>query len=172
MTTAFIIIASSAVVEPEHPIENIQPVNKRLKSVRKMRDRDYHLAKKRVKAKKEFYQHLSTYVVMAIFFFLLNAVTAFGNWWFHWPILGWGIGVLFHYFDVFGLPGVGQISNDWEDKAVEEELRKIEREKRRGRKGPDRRPRTEFEEPEDRLELKELEKQKRKTRDWDESDLV
>ena len=58
---------------------------------------------------------------MAIFFFLLNAVTAFGNWWFHWPIMGWGIGVLFHYLDVFGLPGVGQMSNSWEQKAMEDE---------------------------------------------------
>ena len=139
-----------------------------------MKDRDYHLAKKRVKAKKEFYQHLSTYVVMAIFFFLLNAVTAFGNWWFHWPILGWGMGVLFHYFDVFGLPGVGQISNDWEEKAVEEELRLIEREKRyKSRSKKD--VRTPYnKDQEERLELKDLEKEKPKriVKNWDDSELV
>jgi len=133
-----------------------------------MKDRDYHLAKKRVKAKKEFYQHLSTYLVMAIFFFMLNAVTAFGNWWFHWPMLGWGIGVLFHYFDVFGLPGIGEMSDDWEEKALEEELRQIEKRKRKQRHTSSTKPNAE--EPEERLELKELEK--RKIKDWDDSELV
>ena len=136
-----------------------------------MRDKDYHLAKKRVKAKKEFYQHLSTFVVMAIFFFLLNAVTAFGNWWFHWPILGWGIGVLFHYFDVFGLPGVGEISNSWEEKAMEEELRRIEREKRLRERAERMKGAGPVKEPEERLELKELEKRKQQ-RSWDDSELV
>ena len=73
-------------------------------------------AKKRVKAQKEFYRHLTSYLVMGVFFFLLNAVTSFGNWWFYWPMLGWGIGILFHYFDVFGLPGVGEISKEWEER--------------------------------------------------------
>lgn len=136
-----------------------------------MRDNDYHLAKKRVKAKKEFYQHLSTFVVMAIFFFLLNAVTAFGNWWFHWPILGWGIGVLFHYFDVFGLPGVGEISHSWEEKAMEEELRRIEREKRLRERAERIKGAGPVKEPEERLELKELEKRKEQ-RSWDDSELV
>lgn len=137
-----------------------------------MEDKDYYLAKKRVKAKKEFYQHLSTYVVMAIFFFLLNAVTAFGNWWFHWPILGWGIGVLFHYFDVFGLPGVGDMSSDWEKKALEEELRRIEREKKRRNRRQSARSYPPAESSDERLELRELQKQKQKNRDWDDSELV
>ncbi len=134
-----------------------------------MDDRDYRLAKKRVKAKREFYQHLSTYAVMSVFFFLLNAVTAFGNWWFYWPMLGWGVGIMFHYFDVFGLPGVGETSNDWEQKAIEEELRRIKREKKLSETAP-RKVSLPKEEPEERLELKELKKEKRK--DWDDSELV
>ncbi|MFN7118636.1 MAG: 2TM domain-containing protein, partial [Saprospiraceae bacterium] len=63
---------------------------------------EYEKARKRVRARKEFYQHLTSYVVMGIFFFLLNAVTSFGAWWFYWPLLGWGIGVLLPYFYVFG----------------------------------------------------------------------
>ena len=131
-----------------------------------MDERDYIIAKKRVKAKKEFYHHLSTFTVMSIFFFLLNAVTAFGNWWFYWPILGWGIGVLFHYFDVFGLPGVGQMSSNWEKRALEDELRRIRKE--RGAR-PEKPYKTETE-PEDRLDLRELEKRKRGN--WDDSELV
>ena len=116
----------------------------------------YEKARKRVKKKKEFYQHFGSYLVMSAFFFLLNAVTSFGNWWFYWPMLGWGIGIAFHYIDVFGIPGVGEMSKDWEEKAIEEELEKIKREK-----GPSK--------PEDHLDLKELEKRPNK---WDDSELV
>jgi hypothetical protein len=70
-----------------------------------MDQRKYKEARKRVRTKKEFYEHLTVFSVMSVFFFLLNALTAFGSWWFYWPILGWGIGVLFHYFEVFGFPG-------------------------------------------------------------------
>ena len=135
-----------------------------------MRDRKYEKAKKRVKTKKEFYEHLTVYIVMSAFFFLINAVTSFGNWWFHWPILGWGLGVMFHYFDVFGLPGVGTMSQDWENRAIEEEMERMDQEdyhQHRPRKalppqGVD---------GEDRLELRDLEKKKDRPT-WDEDELV
>jgi hypothetical protein len=114
-------------------------------------------ARERVKKKKEFYSHLSTYVVMGIFFFVLNAVTAFGSWWFHWPLLGWGIGVLFHYFDVFGLPGVGDISDEWEAREIEAEMRRMGG--------------SETEET-DELELKEMQKERAEKKRWDDSELV
>ena len=116
----------------------------------------YEKARKRVLKKKEFYQHLGSYVIMSIFFFVLNATTSFGNWWFYWPMLGWGIGLAFHYVDVFGIPGVGELSKEWEEKAIEEELRKM------NVKG-------EPSEMQDKLDLKEVEKSSSK---WDDSDLV
>ena len=42
---------------------------------------------------RRFKRHLGTYLVMSLFFFVLNAVTSFGHWWFYWPMLGWGLGV-------------------------------------------------------------------------------
>ena len=60
----------------------------------------FDIAKKRVEEKKKFYQHLSTYVVMSVFFYMINY---FGNinsgsdrWWFYWPMLGWGLGLALH----------------------------------------------------------------------------
>ena len=85
-------------------------------------------AKQRVKAKKEFYEHLSTYIVMGVFFFVLNAITAPGRWWFFWPILGWGIGVFFHYLNVFGIPGLGQFGHDWEREALKKEIERLKEE--------------------------------------------
>lgn len=130
------------------------------------RDDAYQKASKKVKAKKDFYNHFGTYVVMGIFFFLLNAATAWGNWWFYWPLLGWGIGVFFHYLDAFGLPGVGQVNQpDWEEKAIDEELRKMGYPKEKtGRK-------EELED--DYLELRKMEKERMSRRkDWDEDELV
>lgn len=126
----------------------------------------YKKAVKKVKAKKEFYNHLSTYIVMGLFFFLLNAATAWGNWWFYWPMLGWGIGLLFHYMDVFGLPGVEQVNDEhWEERAIEEEMRKM---------GYPGRPRKKVEREDDFLDLPEIKKEKmgRRGRDWDEDELV
>ncbi len=121
---------------------------------------EYEKARKRVKAKKEFYQHLTSYIVMGIFFFLLNVVTSFGAWWFYWPLLGWGIGVLFHYFDVFGFPGVGSMEGDWEEKAIEEEVARM-----RGRKPAEEAP--------EAMELREIQKERSESqRRWDDSELV
>lgn len=125
----------------------------------------YSEARKRVQKKKEFYQHLTSYLVMGVFFFVLNALTAFGHWWFYWPMLGWGIGIAFHYLDVFGLPGVGNLSDEWEEKALEEEMKRLQ---------PAPKPEDSVEDQSDReeLELKDLHKEKEKRRNWNESDLV
>lgn len=121
---------------------------------------EYEKARKRVKAKKEFYQHLTSYVVMGIFFFLLNAVTSFGAWWFYWPILGWGVGLLFHYFDVFGFPGAGDRSPEWEEKEIQKEMARM-------------RPREQAtNESSDQMELRELQKEPITRKNWDESELV
>ena len=125
-----------------------------------MNEKAYKEARKRVKKKKDFYEHFTTYVVMSVFFLLLNLVTASGQWWFYWPILGWGFGVVFHYLDVFGIPGLGTLSRDWEERAMEEEIKKIEG-KRNGLYASD-----DYEE----LTLKELPRQKRSR--WSDDELV
>ena len=117
-----------------------------------MDERRYLEAKKRVRAKREFYRHLGSYFVMSTFFFLLNAVTSFGSWWFYWPMLGWGLAVLFHYVDVFGIPGVDPMTPEWEEQQIQEEMKRLEREERR------RRPSAR----EERLELRPLERERRR----------
>ncbi len=124
-----------------------------------MDKKKYQDARKRVKAKKEFYEHLSTYLVMAAFFFFLNFITAPGSWWFYWPMLGWGIAVLFHYIGVFGVPGIGHLDDDWEKRALKKELERMD-------SGYNQ---------EDWLDLEDLEKKKKEKKPqkrWDEEDLV
>ncbi len=126
-----------------------------------MRSNAYEEARKRVKKKKEFYSHLTSYLVMGVFFFVFNLLTAPGHWWFYWPMLGWGIGVAFHYFEVFGLPGVGDLSKEWEQKTMREEMRRIEREQ-----GGDNLP------DDEGLDLEEMHPEKEKRKNWDDSELV
>ena len=114
-------------------------------------------ARKRVDEKRKFYRHLSTYLVMSAFFFVLNLVTRPGDWWFQWPILGWGIGVAMQYFRIFGFPGVGPTDEDWEARELEEEMRRLE-------SGGS------YSEKDDALDLPEMEKPPRKA--WDEDELV
>jgi len=138
-----------------------------------MDERRYLEAKKRVEAKREFYRHLGSYFVMSTFFFLLNAVTSFGNWWFYWPMLGWGLAVLFHYVDVFGIPGIDPMTPEWEEQQMRREMRRLEREER------PRRPAS----SDDRLDLRPLEKKRppapsprwqssSRRQEWDDSELV
>lgn len=61
---------------------------------------------------------------MGLFFLVLNSITSFGHWWFYWPMLGWGLGLVFHYLDAFGLPFRGPLDEAWEEKATQKELKK------------------------------------------------
>lgn len=125
------------------------------------------IAKKRVEEKKKFYQHLSTYVVMSIFFYMINYFgnlnSGYDRWWFYWPMLSWGLGLALHYVNLFGIPGiVEEMSPEWEEKQIQAELRRLEK------KGMDITPPSPKEEPP--LELKEIEKRKRES--WDDNELV
>ena len=86
----------------------------------------YKAARKRVKQKKEFYGHLSVYLAVGTFFMLINFMTYAEEpeIWFPYPLIGWGIGILIHYFSVFGLPGVGPLTKEWEERELQKELEK------------------------------------------------
>ncbi len=83
-----------------------------------MADERYERAKKRVEEIKGFYTHLIVYVCVNIGLFILNLVTAPGEWWFYWPLAGWAIGVFFHGMGVFvfsRFPG-----KNWEERKIRE----------------------------------------------------
>ena len=115
----------------------------------------YQEAKKRVKRKKGFYQHLAVYLVINTLFFCIVLFNGGGFNWLY-PASFWGIGLAIHYFGVFGLPGSERVGGtDWETKELRKELEKMG---------------GSFEDlPEEELELKELKRQKK---GWDDSDLV
>ena len=82
----------------------------------------YEEAKKRVKARKDFYLHLAAYLSVNGFLIIIWAVTMGGGFaWFVFPLGGWGIGLVMHFFEVF-------VRSD--RAAVEKEMEKLKREQK------------------------------------------
>lgn len=82
----------------------------------------YQNAKKRVKEIKGFYANLVTYVLVISFLTFINLKYTPAHLWFYWPMLGWGIGLLFHAFGVFKI--VPFFGDDWEEKKIKEFMEK------------------------------------------------
>lgn len=57
---------------------------------------------RRLKAKSEFKAHLLAYVLVNTFLVVIWAVAGAGFFWPIFPLLGWGIGIMFHAWDVYG----------------------------------------------------------------------
>lgn len=60
----------------------------------------YRKAKKRVEAKIGFYLHSAVYVVVNILLIIVNLTTSTKYLWFKWPLIVWGLGLLFHSIGV------------------------------------------------------------------------
>lgn len=78
----------------------------------------YHRAKKRVEDIKGFFGNLVSYCVVIPFLIFINYKTSWSYQWFWFPMLGWGMGVIFHAFGVFGY------GKEWEERKIKEILEK------------------------------------------------
>ena len=79
----------------------------------------YARAQKRVNELKGFYIGLIAYCVIIPFLAFFNyQTTGFGNKWFLYPMLGWGLGIVIHAFMVFGY------SSKWEERKIKELMNK------------------------------------------------
>lgn len=110
-------------------------------------------AQRRVRKKAKFYKHLFFYLAFNGFFFTTGLLQGHPME----PLtiaFFWGIGLVIHYLKVFGLPGSGVLSNEWEEREYRRELERLEKRKPQARQ------------MEDQLDLKEMAKNYR------DSDLV
>jgi len=86
-----------------------------------MQDQDsYQRAKKRVEEKVGFYIHLSIYIVVSTLLIIINLSTSTQYYWFKWPIIGWGVGVLFHGLGIYVFSEGSVITK----KMIEKEMQK------------------------------------------------
>jgi hypothetical protein len=81
-------------------------------------EKRYFKARKRVEEIKGFYGNLIAFIVVNIGFLVLNLLTSPKHLWFYWPLLWWGIGVVFHGLKVFNY--MPFFNKDWEEKKIKE----------------------------------------------------
>ena len=84
------------------------------------KNQKYIRAKKKVEILKAFYIHLTVYILINIMLFGINLLTDAGNWWFLYPLGGWGIGLFIHGLTTFA-NGYG---SDWEERKIKEYMEK------------------------------------------------
>jgi hypothetical protein len=84
--------------------------------------REYEAAKKLVEEKVGFYIHLSAYCLINLFLVILCVIQG-GELWAIWPILGWGIGLLFHGLQVYRMSS----TSHWKEKQIRKEIEKQRR---------------------------------------------
>ena len=78
----------------------------------------YQRAQKQVENIKGFYGHLVSFVFVMFFLVVINLKYSPQYLWFFWPMLGWGIGLLFHGLKAFNYsPFLGK---DWENRKIKE----------------------------------------------------
>ena len=78
------------------------------------------LAFNQVRKLKGFYIHLAQYVLVIAVLTVINALATPNRWWVQWVVMGWGVGVFFHWLQIserFGLFG-----SKWEKEQVEKRL--------------------------------------------------
>ena len=61
----------------------------------------YKHAKTRAKEKAGFFIHVATFIVIMALLTIINLTTGAEYFWVKWPLMGWGIGLLFHGLTVF-----------------------------------------------------------------------
>lgn len=124
-------------------------------------------AQEQVKKKKGFYTHFAVFLSVGIFFFMINLISmgdGDDELWFFFPLIPWSLALFIHYFSVFGLPGTNILTKEWEDEELEKEMQKMRQKIRHYSK----------EEQEEKLDLREFEQEKVKSRqkNWDDSEIV
>lgn len=85
----------------------------------------YQRARRKVGQIKGLYAHVTVYCIVIGGLFLINLLSG-RPWWFFWPGLGWGIGLAFHAFGVYGTDAL--FGHDWEERKTRELM---ERERQR-----------------------------------------
>jgi hypothetical protein len=78
----------------------------------------YYSAKKQVEEIKGFYGNLISYIVVNVGLVIVNLMTSPNHLWFYWPLLWWGMGVVFHGLRAFKY--MPFITKDWEEKKIRE----------------------------------------------------
>jgi hypothetical protein len=85
------------------------------------------IATRRVRAKREFYMHASTYAIVNLALAGVWLLTGSSYPWFLWPMIGWGVGVLFHGFAIVFRVDPASPTDPRDERAIDRELARMRR---------------------------------------------
>lgn len=96
-----------------------------------LEEQKYIRAKKKVKAIKGFYVHLTVYLLVNAFLIITRAFSDGDGWNEFWQwqtyntAIFWGIGIVFHAFNVFGMNFL--LGSNWEERKIKDIMDKDKR---------------------------------------------
>ncbi|TDP02337.1 2TM domain-containing protein [Flavobacterium sp. 245] len=82
----------------------------------------YLEVQKRVKELREFYEHLTVFILVNPILIVVNLMTSPGYLWFVWSLLGWGFAIVMHALKAFRISPA--FSKEWEERKIREILEK------------------------------------------------
>jgi len=98
----------------------------KMKTTNYNEENKYIRAREKVEKIKAFYSNILSYAIIIPLLAILNYMTSWEHKWFIYPMLGWGIGIIFHYFEAFGRhPFLGK---NWEERKMKELMDEEEKE--------------------------------------------
>ena len=92
------------------------------------RSKQYKKAKKRVKEEKDFYKKLNSNITTVAVLFIISYVLSIG--FIKWIIFFIILSTVSDYFKVFKTPIDGEISKEWEEKRMREEMERLRKEEK------------------------------------------
>lgn len=63
--------------------------------------REYERIERKIEEKLGFYIHLAAYILVNGLLIAINLMASPGTYWFVWPLIGWGVGVILHGLSIF-----------------------------------------------------------------------
>jgi FtsH-binding integral membrane protein len=82
----------------------------------------YYQAHKRVKEIKDFYSHLTVYLLCNPIVIVVNLMTSPGYLYFWYSLLGWGFAIVMHGLAAFRVSPI--FNKEWEERKIREILEK------------------------------------------------
>ena len=79
-------------------------------------------ARGHVRRKRIFYTVLAIWLALSLMWFLIDLRDDSSSFWFHWPMLGTGVGVAFTGIVLLGIGGL--FGADWERREIDRYLRR------------------------------------------------
>jgi len=82
----------------------------------------YKKAKQRLEELKGLYIHAIIYVIINLGMIIMNLVSTPEQYWFYWPLIGWGIGLTIHALGVYSKGKI--FGANWEDRKIRQMMEK------------------------------------------------